>query len=680
MNEMTTNPFFETFDTPFDTIPFDRIKPEHYEPAIVEGMKRELQEIDALIANPEPPTFENTLVAMQQAGRLLDTVTTVLFNLLSAETSDELQDIAVRMTPALTEHSNKISLNEALFARIRIVYDHRNERQYTAEELRLIEETYDSFVRNGVNLPEEKKKEKREISTALSTLTLRFSENLLKEGNRFEMLLREEDCLGLPQSAMDAAKAAAEEKGKEGYLITLQAPSYLPFMKFSERRDLREKLYRAYNTQCLHGDELDNRDIVKEIVNLRLRLARLLGFSTYAEMVLHHRMAETQANVDRLYEELTAAYRPVALEEMKELEDFAHRTEGADFKLRPWDFAYYSEKLRRAKYDFDSEELRPYFELSRVIDGVFGLATRLYGITFRPNDRIPVFHPEVKTYEVYDADERMLAILYTDFHPRAGKRAGAWMTSYREQWTDETGNHRPHVSVTMNFTRPTREKPALLTFGELTTFLHEFGHALHQTFADTHFKALSGTNVYWDFVELPSQFMENFAYEKDFLNTFSFHYQTGEPLPEPLIQKIIDAQNFHAAYACMRQIELGKMDMAWYNRTTPFEGDVCQYEKAAVADVKLLEDLPDTGMSVQFGHIMSGGYAAGYYSYKWAEVLEADAFSVFKEKGIFDTATARSFRENILSKGGTEPPMTLYKRFRGQEPTIEALLKRNGIR
>lgn len=676
---MIHNPFFESFNTPHGTIPFDKIKNEHYEPAIQEGIKQHLKEIDAIINNPEKPTFSNTLEPLQKAGGLLECVTTVLFNLLSAETSEELQIIAEKVSPILTEHNNNISLNEQLFARIKRIYDERENNAYSTEELRLIEETYDGFVRNGVNLPAESKQKKRELSKELSLLTLKFSQNLLQEGNKYHLLLSETECSGLPSTLLEAARNAAEQSGKEGYLITLKAPSYIPFMKYCDHRDLRQQLYMAYNTQCLHNDEFDNRELVTRIVNLRLELAQLLGFETYADFVLVHRMATDRAHVNQLYTDLINAYLPVAQAEMKELNEFVRKLEGPDFKLRPWDFAYYSEKLRQARYDFDSEELRPYLELNHVIDGVFGLATRLYGIHFKENQDIPVFHPEVKAYEVYDQDGSYLAVLYADFYPRDGKRSGAWMTSYKEQWIDEHGNSRPHVSVTMNFTRPTTERPALLSFNELTTFLHEFGHALHQIFANTHFKDLSGTNVYWDFVELPSQFMENFAYEKEFLHTFAKHYQTNELLPDDLISKIVKAQNFHVAYACMRQIELGTIDMAWYSRIQPFEGDVVAYEKQQVAHLKLLEELPDTCMSVQFSHIMAGGYAAGYYSYKWAEVLEADAFSVFKEKGIFNPSIAQSFRDNILSRGGTEPPMTLYKRFRGQEPTIKALLRRNGI-
>lgn len=676
---MNQNPFFETYHTPFETFPFDRLETAHFEPAIRKGIEEEKSAIDAIIRQTEAPTFENTLVALQDSGRLLEKATTILFNLLSAETNDELQTIAVALTPILTEHEQSIRLNEALFERIKKVYDERNEHTYTTEELKLLQETYDGFVRNGVNLPAEAKEKKKELSKQLATLTLRFSENHLKEGNRYELRLTQEECAGLPESALEAARTAAEEKGYEDYLITLKAPSYMAFMKYADRRELREELYNAYNTQCLHGDEYDNQEVVKEIVNCRLQLAQLLGYEDYATYVLHHRMAETKERVFRLYNDLIAAYKPVGEREIAELVEFARQTEGPGFSLKPWDYAYYAEKLRARNYAFDSEELRPYLELSQVIKGVFGLANRLYGIRFEPNTKIPVYHPDVKAFEVYDADHTYLAILYADFHPRTGKRSGAWMTSYQEQWKDEQGNHRPHVSVTMNFSKPTKEKPALLTFGELTTFLHEFGHALHQIFANTRFQSLSGTNVLWDFVELPSQFMENFAYEKEFLHTFANHYQTGEPMPDTLIDKVRKAQHFQAAYACMRQIELGLIDMAWYTRTTSFEGDVKTFEKESVKEVKLLEELPHTCMSVQFGHIMSGGYAAGYYSYKWAEVLEADAFACFQEQGIFNPAVAQRFRNYILSQGGTVHPMTLYKQFRGKEPSINALLKRDGI-
>ena len=674
-----TNPFLTAYHTPFETIPFHLIKTEHFEPAIEEGMKVHNQEVDAIIHCPDEPTFHNTIVALEKSGSLLDRVSTVFGNLLSAETSDELEAIAERVMPRLSEHSNNISLNEKLFARIKQVYDETDKEALTPEERMLLQNTYNGFIRSGANLAPEQKERFRQLSAELSVLTLKFSQNNLKETNRYELLLTPEQTDGLPQSALDAYAQAAKDKNKDGYLVTLHAPSFVPFMKYSTHRALRQQLYMAYNTQCTHDDEFNNLEIVQKLVNLRLERAQLLGFDTVADYVLSRRMAENSTNVYKLLNELLEAYTPTAYQEVEEVKNLAKELEGEDFELMPWDWAYYSEKLKEKKFNLNEEELRPYFELKNVIQGVFGLATQLYGITFEENPDIPVYHPDVKAYEVHDKDGSFLAVLYTDFHPRASKRSGAWMTSYKEQWKDEKGNSRPHVSVTMNFTKPSEDKPALLTFSEVNTFLHEFGHALHGMFANTTYQSMSGTNVYWDFVELPSQIMENFAIEKDFLNTFAKHYQTGENIPEEMIQRIVDASNFNVAYACLRQLSFGLLDMAWYTRTEPFEGDVRSYEKKAWEKAQVLPGIEETCMTVQFSHIMAGGYAAGYYSYKWAEVLDADAFSLFQEKGIFDAATANSFRENVLSKGGTEHPMVLYKRFRGQEPNIDALLKRNGI-
>ena len=676
------NPFLKSYNTLHDATPFDSISIENYEPAILEAMKIEDQNIDRIVNNSEAPNFENTILALDNSGNELEQVTKVMFNLMSAETSDELDALGEKMMPLLSEHGNNIGLNEKLFAKVKAVYNQRDEYALTPEERKLLTSTYESFERNGANLSDNDKKTYRQICMELSTLTLKFSQNHLKETNRYEKLIDNIDLLkGLPESALEAAANTAKEKGKEGWMFTLHAPSYMPFMKYCDNRDLRKELYMAYNTQCNHDDEFDNKEIVKQIVNLRMKRAQLLGFKNHAEYVLKKRMAENSDNVYRLLNELLEAYKPAAIEEVNEIRQLAQKTEGDDFELMPWDFAYYSQQLKKEKYDFNEEELRPYFELSNVKKGVFGLATRLYGITFKENKEIPVYHPDVKAYEVFDKDGKYLSILYTDFHPRAGKRSGAWMTDYKSQWIDEKGeNSRPHVSVTMNFTKPTADKPALLTFSEVNTFLHEFGHSLHGMFANTRFAGMSGTNVYWDFVELPSQIMENFAIEKEFLNTFAKHYQTGENIPEELIDKIVKSSNFNVAYACLRQLSFGFLDMAWYTRETAFDGNVPEYEKQAWQKTQILPQADNTCMSVQFGHIMSGGYSAGYYSYKWAEVLDADAFSMFKEKGIFSQEVAQSFRENILSKGGTEHPMTLYKRFRGQEPTIEALLKRNGIK
>ena len=673
------NPLLSENQTLHGTMPFHLIKTEHYEPAILKGMEIHNQEIEAIINQTDAPTFTNTIVALEKSGALLNQVSTVFGNLLSAETNDEMQAIAERMMPQLSEHSNNITLNEKLFARIKAVYDTTDKEQLGKEEQMLLQNTYDGFIRSGANLTPEQKERFRQISAEMSVLTLRFSQNNLKETNAYELALQADQLDGLPESALHAYAQTAKEKGKEGHIVTLQAPSFVPFMKYSQHRELRQQLYMAYNTQCTHDNEYNNMEIVKKLVNLRLERAQLLGFQTAADYVLTRRMAEKSENVYNLLNQLLEAYAPTAHKEVEEVQALAKELEGDDFQLMPWDWAYYSEKLKEKKFNLNEEALRPYFELNNVIGGVFGLATRLYGISFQENKEIPVYHPDVTAYEVFDKDGSFLAVLYADFHPRAGKRSGAWMTSYKEQWKDENGNSRPHISVVMNFTKPSGDKPALLSFGEVNTFLHEFGHALHGMFANTTYQSLSGTNVYWDFVELPSQIMENFAIEKDFLNTFAKHYETGENIPEEIIQRLVDASNFNVAYACLRQLSFGLLDMAWYTRTEPFEGDVRSYEKQAWSQAQVLPSCEDTCMTVQFSHIMAGGYSAGYYSYKWAEVLDADAFSLFQEKGIFNPEVANSFREHVLSKGGTEHPMTLYKRFRGQEPGIDALLKRNGI-
>jgi len=674
------NPFLTAYHTPHQTTPFHLIKTEHFEPAILVGMEEHNREIDCIIHSPEKPTFANTIIALERSGSLLDRITTVFGNLLSAETNDEMQSIAERIMPQLTAHSNNINLNEDLFARIKSVYESEEKTSLNQEEKMLLQNTYDGFIRSGANLTEEQKERFRKLSSELSVLTLKFSQNNLKETNNYELPLTLEQLEGLPESALEAYAQTAKDKGKDNYIVTLEAPSYIPFMKYCKNRKLREQLYMAYNTQCTKDNEYNNLEIVKKLVNLRLERAQLLGFETVADYVLTRRMAANSENVYQLLNQLLEAYTPTAQQEVAEVQTLAKELEGENFLLMPWDWAYYSRILKERKFNLDEEALRPYFELNQVIEGVFGLATRLYDITFQENKEIPVYHPDVKAYEVYDKDKSFLAVLYTDFHPRAGKRSGAWMTSYKEQWIDEKGNSRPHVSVTMNFTKPSAEKPALLTFSEVNTFLHEFGHALHGMFANTTYQSMSGTNVYWDFVELPSQIMENFAIEKEFLNTFARHYQTGETIPSELIQRLIDASNFNVAYACLRQLSFGLLDMAWYTRTTPFEGDVRIYEKTAWKKAQVLPDIEETCMTVQFSHIMAGGYSAGYYSYKWAEVLDADAFSLFKEKGIFNEETANSFRENVLSKGGTEHPMALYKKFRGKEPNIDALLERNGIK
>lgn len=715
---MRVNPLFnKDYQTPHNTAPFDRIQFEDYEPAIMEGIRQDDAFIQRIIDNPEPPTFDNT-ISVTTPDDMLERVTKVFFNLLSAETNDDMDALAQKMSPILTEHANNIMFNRAYFERVKAVYlqyhpekeqaDSTSDaapsaagqapsaskpRPLTPEEQTLLDKSYEGFVRAGVALDDEAQARLREINNEMSLLTLQFSQNNLKETNAYELLITDEaDLSGLPDTAREAAALAAREHGKQGWLFTLHAPSYGPFITYADNRELRRQIYLAKNTICMKPNEQNNESIVARIVNLRRERAQLLGYKTFADYVLTQRMAENAENVYHLFDQLLDAYMEPARRELKEIEDTARRIEGDDFQLQPWDFSYYGHKLKMERYHIDAEMLRPYLPLDRVKEGVFGLATRLYGITFRPNPDIPVYHPDVQAFDVLDNDGSFLAVLYTDFHPRKGKQSGAWMTSYKEQWigpedncpdpTDASlwKNSRPHVSLVMNFTKPTDKKPALLTLGEVETFLHEFGHALHGIFANTRFSSLSGTNVYWDFVELPSQLMENFAVEPEFLNTFARHYQTGEPIPQELIDRIIASRNFQVAYACIRQVSFGLLDMAYYTLTEPFTADVRTFEHEAWSRAQLFPEVPGTCMSVQFSHIMAGGYAAGYYSYKWAEVLDADAFSVFKQAGIFDRATAQRFRDCILSRGGTEHPMTLYRRFRGGEPTIDALLIRNGIK
>ena len=690
MNEdnLRKNPFFEEYRTPHDTVPFDRIRMEDYEEAFMEGIRRDDEQIEKTINNPEKPTFDNTIINNEDDKEgyydLLERVSTVFFNLLSAETNDEMQALAQKMQPILTKHANDVRLNKQLFERVK--YVHMHHRKLTAEEKMLLDNCYDGFVRSGALLDEEGKEKLRKLTEEASMLSLQFSQNLLKENKAFTLHITDEKQLdGLPETAIEAAAMAAKERQLEGWVFTLDFPSYSPFMTYSTQRDLREKLYMARNTVCTHDNSENNLDICKRLVNLRREMAQLLGYRTFADYVLKHRMASKVKNVYNLLYDLIDAYKPTAIKEYEQLENMAKKMEGKDFEMRQWDQGFYSHKLQLKKYNIDAEMLRPYFELSRVIDGVFGLANRLYGITFKENKDIPVYHPDVKAYEVFDKDGSFLAVFYADFHPREGKQGGAWMTEYQGQYIDRKGvNVRPHVSVVMNLTKPTEEKPALLTLSEVETFLHEFGHSLHGMFANTRFQSLSGTNVWWDFVELPSQFMENFAVEKEFLRTFAFHYQTGEPLPDELIERIRKSRNFMAATGCLRQVSLGLLDMAYYTKRDEFDDDIIPFEKKAWRKTILFprkkRKTPDTCMTTQFSHIMAGGYAAGYYSYKWAEVLDADAFSVFQKEGIFNQETASRFRDCILSKGGTEHPMALYKRFRGSEPTIDALLKRNGIK
>lgn len=680
------NPFFLPYGTPHETAPFDKITIDDYEEAIIEGIRRDNEQIEKMLNNPEEPTFYNTIVHEDEDEQrkhyydLLDRVTSVFFNLLSAETNDEMDALAQKISPMLTKHSNDISLNPKIFERIKYVYEHHG--TLTSEEQRVLENSYDGLVRSGALLNDKDKETLRKLTEKASMLSLQFSQNVLKENKAYSLHITDKNKLhGLPETALETALEAAKERNLDGWVFTLDMPSYSPFITYCKDRELRKEIYMARNTICTKDNKENNFDVCKQLVNVRREMAQLLGYKTYADYVMKYRMAAKVENVYKMLNDLIEAYKPTAIKEEAEITALAKEKEGQSFEMQPWDVAYYSHQLQLKKYNFDPEELRPYFEINNVIKGVFNLATKLYGITFKENKNIPVYHPDVKPYEVYDEDGSYLAVLYVDFFPRKGKRDGAWMTEYQGQWIDKNGkNHRPHASLVMNLSKPTKEKPALLRLSEVETFLHEFGHSLHGMFANTRFESLSGTNVWWDFVELPSQFMENFAVEKDFLRTFAFHYQTGEPIPDSLIEKITASRNYNVASACLRQVSFGLLDMAYYTQEEPFCEDIIPFEKKAWEKAIIGKQLPETCMTVQFSHIMAGGYSAGYYSYKWAEVLDADAFSMFKEHGIFNKDIAKSFRDNILSKGGTEHPMTLYKRFRGQEPTIKALLKRNGIK
>lgn len=674
------NPLLQPFTAPHETAPFHLIQNEHFLPALKTAMEQGRAEIDAITDNPQAPSFENTIEVLDRSGRLLNRVAGVFFNLLGSETNDQLQQIAQEVSPLLTQYRNDITLNAALFKRVKSVYDNRGKLKLTPEQKMLLEEIYTQFVRQGANLSDEQKAKFREISTELSMLSLKFGDNVLKETNQYEKLITDKNLLaGIPESLLEAAAAKAKSRNKEGWMFDISAPVYMAFMKSADNRPLRKELYFAYNSKSFKGDESDNQETVKRITELRLQLANLLGYKTYADYVLERTMAANAPQVYKLLNELYNASAPVAQKEKEEVLAFA-RTLGFQEELMPWDWSYYAEKLKEKKFDLNDEMLKPYFELNRVIDGVFGLATELYGITFQLNKTIPVYHPDVLPYEVFDRDGKFLSVLYADFHPRAGKRGGAWMNDFKAQWKENGTDSRPHITIVMNFTQPTETKPALLTFYEMETFLHEFGHALHGILANSTYSTLSGTSVYRDFVELPSQIMENWAVEKAFLDRFAVHYQTGEKIPAELVKKIKDSENFLAGYASMRQLSFGFLDMAWHTLEKPYTGAVKEFEERAWQKTQIFPRIEGVCQSVAFSHLFAGGYAAGYYSYKWAEVLDADAFSLFRQRGIFDKATAESFRKNILEKGGTEHPMELYKRFRGQEPTVDALLERSGMK
>ena len=690
-----TNPFFDykNWKTPHGTYPFNEIHAEHYMPAFEEAMKQGLKEIDDIVNNPAAPTFANTIEAYEASGEMLGIVAGCFYNLTSAETNDTLQQIEMELSPKMSEYSSTIRLNEGLFKRIKAVYDQRDKLKLNKAQYKLLEDIYDGFANNGANLSPEEKEVYRELSAKLSKLTLQYGQNVLKATNAWSMLLTDESLLaGLNDDTKAMLRANAEKKGLEGWLLNLKPTTTRPVMQDLDNRDIRRELYMANAGRCI-GGEFDNTALIVEIVNTRLAIAKLFGKKNYAVKALDKRMAENPENVYKLLDQLRDAYMPAALAEVKEVEDYAHAHGFYAAHLQPWDFGYYSKKLKKEKYDISDDDLRPYFELENVKKGVFGLAERLYGIKFKENKKIQVYHPEVTAYEVFDEKGKFLAVYYADFHPRDGKRGGAWMNDFQPQFIRKKKDHRPHIVNVMNFTRPTAEKPALFTYDEVRTFLHEFGHGLHGMLTRCQYASQSGTNVPRDFVELPSQFNENFIDEKEFLDTFAKHYETGAKLPQDLLDKMHASQTYLAAYACVRQLSFGYLDMSWHTLEQPFAineslgttESVIRFSDKAMEQVQVLPTVPGTQMATSFTHIFSGGYAAGYYSYKWSELLDADAFSVFKEAQkksgtIFDKKAAKRFRENILEKGGTEKAMDLYKRFRGGEPTINALLERDGIK
>tara|TARA_R110002167_G_scaffold123455_2_gene302431 strand:- start:2163 stop:4190 length:2028 start_codon:yes stop_codon:yes gene_type:complete len=665
--------------TPFDTAPFSQLKNEHFKPAFIKAMEDARAEIDAITQNQEAPTFANTIETLEFSGQQLERISSVFFNLNSAETNEEIQQIAQEISPLLSEFGNDITLNADLFARVKSVYDQQEALQLTAEQMTLLDKKYKHFSRNGANLSEDKKKRLRAIDTQLSQLKLKFGENILAETNKYQMhLTNETDLEGLPDGEKDAAAQLAKSKSLEGWLVTLDYPSYVPFVKYAKNRALRKELSLAFGSKGFHGDALDNQENVLQIAKLRHERAQLLGYASHAHFVLEERMAETPGKVTAFLNELLEKAKPAAEREFKQLEDFAKELDTID-RLEKWDGSYYSEKLKQKLFDLDDAQLKPYFKLENVINGVFKVAEKLFDLRFEEVFDVEKYHEEVKTYRVYDSDKKFISLFYADFHPRPGKRGGAWMTSYKSQYVQFGENVRPHISNVCNFTRSTPTKPSLLTFNEVTTLFHEFGHGLHGMLADTNYPSISGTSVYWDFVELPSQVMENWCYEKEALELFATHYETGELIPMALVQKIKESATFQEGMATLRQLSFGLLDMSWHGADPSKITDVKSHEAQVFKDTDLYPDNPETCMSVSFSHIFQGGYSSGYYSYKWAEVLDADAFAYFKEKGIFNKEVATRFKEHVLSKGGTEKPMVLYKRFRGSEPKIEALLERAGL-
>ena len=663
----------------FDTAPFMKIKTDHYHPAIEEAIRMAKADIEKITSSQEDPNFENTIEALEFSGEKLDRVTSIFFNINSAETNDEIQKLAQEISPVLTDFKNDIVQDSKLFKKVKEVFEKKDSLDLTVEQKTLLEKKYKMFTRNGANLNSEKKQELRELDKKLATLTLNFGENVLAETNRYELhITKEKDLEGLPKGVKTGARMLAKEKNKEGWIFNLHYPSYIPFMKYAKNRGLRKELAIAFGAKGFHGDELDNRQNVLEIVKLRHKKANILGYPTYAHFKLEERMAETPGKVNSFMEELLEKAKPAAKNEFKELENFAKELDNID-RLEKWDAAYYSEKLKQKLFDLDDEQLKPYFELNNVINGVFMVAEKLYGLKFQQVFEVEVYHPEVTTFLVTDENDKEIALFYADFHPREGKRGGAWMTSYKSQYKQNGEEERPHISIVCNFTKPTDEEPSLLTFNEVTTLFHEFGHALHGMLANTTYPSTSGTNVYWDFVELPSQVLENWCYEKEALKLFAKHFETGEVIPDELIQKIKESATFHEGMATLRQLSFGMLDMSWHSKDPSGIEDVKAHEEKAFESTQLFPEVKENCMSTSFSHIFQGGYAAGYYSYKWAEVLDADAFEFFTENGIFDRKTADKFRETVLSRGGTEHPLTLYKRFRGREAAPEALLRRAGL-
>lgn len=680
-DNIAKNPFLLPYNTPFNAIPYNRITLEHFIPAVEEYIKREDEAIQRICSNHQAATFENTIVELEHAGLMLGEVIGAFNALVNARSYDEILAIEEKIELLTTVHNNNISLNEELFSRIKEIYS-GNTDMLDTDQKRLLEQTYNSFVRNGANLKGKERDDYRRLTEKLATLSIKFQENSIKDTDEFTLHITQESKLcGLPADVKEAAANNAKEVGKEGWLFTLHRPSYIPFITYCQDRELRKEMYMAYSTIGAKNNSHDNRETVKEIVNCRLELARLLGYNTYSDYILTERMAQNTNAVFSMLGKLTWSYLPMARKEIEEIETIAKEFEGKDFVLEPWDFAYYSEKLKEKKFNINDEEIRPYFELNQAIHGMFYLATRLYGLSFKQNHDIPVFNPDVKVWEVYDYDGSFLALLYCDFYARKGKHAGAWMDSIKPQYKDADGrDHRPHITLSTNYRKPLPDKPTLLNFDEVNTLFHEFGHCLHGILSNVRYPSQCSPNVLWDFVEMPSQILENFASEEVLLKHFAFHYKNGNDMPADMLEKIKQSRTFNAGYQCVRQVGLGLIDQAWHNIQEPFNGDVLEYEHSVTAALRVLRPKKETGITPQFGHIMSGGYAAGYYCYKWAEMLDADAYSVFKEHGVLDMKTAQSFRDNILSKGDSEHPMTLYHRFTGHEPQLEPLLERDGVK